>query len=45
MKYTGFGHSAGLLANHGLLGSINETRRASDSEDSETDDYKEVEDR
>ncbi|MFH4979013.1 hypothetical protein AB6A40_005722 [Gnathostoma spinigerum] len=43
MKYTGFGNAAGLLANYGFLGRINEQRRPSDSEDSETEDYKEVE--
>ncbi|GMT24898.1 hypothetical protein PFISCL1PPCAC_16195, partial [Pristionchus fissidentatus] len=45
IKYTGLGHSAGLLANSGLLGRINECRRGSDSEDSETDDYKDIEER
>ncbi|GMS96006.1 hypothetical protein PENTCL1PPCAC_18181 [Pristionchus entomophagus] len=45
IKYTGLGNAAGLLANSGLLGRINEGRRASDSEDSETEDYKEVEER
>ncbi|GMR48481.1 hypothetical protein PMAYCL1PPCAC_18676 [Pristionchus mayeri] len=45
IKYTGLGNAAGLLANAGLLGSINEGRRESDSEDSETEDYREVEER
>jgi len=45
IKYTGFGHSAGLLANYGFLGSINDPRRESDSEDSETESYKQVEDK
>ncbi|VDL73832.1 unnamed protein product [Nippostrongylus brasiliensis] len=45
IKYTGLGHSAGLLANSGLLGHINLPKSASDSEDSETEDYKAVEDR
>ncbi|VDM85213.1 unnamed protein product, partial [Strongylus vulgaris] len=45
IKYTGLGHSAGLLANSGLLGQINAPKSASDSEDSETEDYRAVEDR
>ncbi|KJH52240.1 hypothetical protein DICVIV_01568 [Dictyocaulus viviparus] len=45
IKYTGLGHSAGLLANSGLLGQINLPRSSSDSEDSETEDYKAVEDK
>uniref|UniRef100_A0A7I4YMC0 Synembryn n=1 Tax=Haemonchus contortus TaxID=6289 RepID=A0A7I4YMC0_HAECO len=45
IKYTGLGHSAGLLANCGLLGHINLPKSASDSEDSETEEYKAVEDR
>lgn len=44
IKYTGFGHAAGILANSGLLGAINEKKRDSDSEASDTEDYKEVED-
>ncbi|VDO37661.1 unnamed protein product [Haemonchus placei] len=44
IKYTGLGHSAGLLANCGLLGHINLPKSASDSEDSETEEYKAVED-
>ncbi|CAD5221507.1 unnamed protein product [Bursaphelenchus okinawaensis] len=43
IKYCGFGHSAGLLADYGFLSKIGEVRRASDSEDSETEDYKQVE--
>ncbi|CAJ0603030.1 unnamed protein product [Cylicocyclus nassatus] len=45
IKYTGLGHSAGLLANSGLLGQINAPKSASDSEDSETEDYRAVEDK
>ncbi|KIH63815.1 hypothetical protein ANCDUO_05878 [Ancylostoma duodenale] len=45
IKYTGLGHSAGLLANAGLLGHINAPKSASDSEDSETDEYRSVEDK
>ncbi|CAB3409895.1 unnamed protein product [Caenorhabditis bovis] len=44
IKYTGFGHSAGLLANMGLLGQINEPKHDSDSEDSETEEYNSVKD-
>lgn len=43
IKYCGFGHSAGLLANYGFLGK-SQQRSASDSEDSETEDYRRVED-
>lgn len=44
IKYCGFGHSAGLLANYGFLGTATVTKKsASDSEDSETEDYKKVE--
>uniref|UniRef100_A0A0K0FXL8 Synembryn (inferred by orthology to a D. melanogaster protein) n=1 Tax=Strongyloides venezuelensis TaxID=75913 RepID=A0A0K0FXL8_STRVS len=43
IKYTGLGNCAGLLANSGLLGKINE-KKSSDSEDSETEDYKSIED-
>lgn len=43
IKYCGFGHSAGLLSDYGFLGRLSEQRRASDSEDSETEDYKQVE--
>uniref|UniRef100_A0AC35TQ29 MYND-type domain-containing protein n=1 Tax=Rhabditophanes sp. KR3021 TaxID=114890 RepID=A0AC35TQ29_9BILA len=42
IKYTGFGNCAGLLANMGLLGSINQEKKESDSEDSETEDYQKV---
>lgn len=45
IKYTGLGHSAGLLANAGLLGHINAPKSPSDSEDSETDEYRSVEDK
>lgn len=46
IKYCGFGHSAGLLANYGFLGSATVLKKSdSDSEDSETEDYKEVEER
>ncbi|CAO4375707.1 unnamed protein product [Caenorhabditis nigoni] len=44
IKYVGFGHSAGHLANFGLLGQINQPKHASDSEDSETEDYNAVKD-
>lgn len=44
IKYTGFGLSAGFLANHSLLGAVNEHRKPDDSEDSETEDYKAVKD-
>lgn len=43
VKYCGFGHSAGLLADYGFLGRLGEQRRASDSDDSETEDYRQVE--
>uniref|UniRef100_A0A1I7ZGD3 Synembryn-A n=1 Tax=Steinernema glaseri TaxID=37863 RepID=A0A1I7ZGD3_9BILA len=44
MKYCGLGHAAGLFANKGLFGSINNRiRRASDSDDSDTEDYRQVE--
>uniref|UniRef100_A0A8R1EH87 Synembryn-A n=1 Tax=Caenorhabditis japonica TaxID=281687 RepID=A0A8R1EH87_CAEJA len=42
IKYVGFGHSAGHLANCGLLGQINAPKHASDSEDSETEEYNAV---
>ncbi|KAI6210203.1 hypothetical protein M3Y96_00302700 [Aphelenchoides besseyi] len=42
VKYCGFGHAAGLLADYGFLGHLGDARRDSDSEDSETDDYKQV---
>ncbi|CDH93411.1 Synembryn-A [Caenorhabditis elegans] len=44
IKYLGFGHSAGHLANLGLLGQINQPKHASDSEDSETEDYNQIKD-
>ncbi|EGT48653.1 CBN-RIC-8 protein [Caenorhabditis brenneri] len=44
IKYFGFGHSAGHLANMGLLGQINQQKHASDSEDSETEEYNQVRD-
>lgn len=43
IKYTGLGHSAGLLANSGLLGQINCPRSDENSEDSDTEDYSAVE--
>ncbi|KAL7074263.1 hypothetical protein ACQ4LE_006433 [Meloidogyne hapla] len=43
VKYTGFGHAAGLLADRGILGRALAPKHPSDSEDSETEDYKEVE--
>uniref|UniRef100_A0A1I7XCI4 Synembryn-A n=1 Tax=Heterorhabditis bacteriophora TaxID=37862 RepID=A0A1I7XCI4_HETBA len=45
IKYTGLGHAAGLLANSGLLGQINAPKNDSDSEDSETEEYKAIQDR
>uniref|UniRef100_A0A183DVT3 Synembryn-A n=1 Tax=Gongylonema pulchrum TaxID=637853 RepID=A0A183DVT3_9BILA len=42
VKYCGFGHAAGLLANRGILGALNTPKNPSDSEDSETEDYKAV---
>lgn len=46
IKYCGFGHSAGLLANYGFLGAATVTKQSeSNSEDSETDDYKIVEEK
>lgn len=45
IKYTGFGHSAGLLANAGLLGQVNMPKSSADSEDSETEEYAAVEDK
>jgi hypothetical protein len=44
IKYSGFGNAAGLLANNGLLGALGGKPSASDSEDSETDDYEQVKD-
>lgn len=43
IKYCGFGHAAGLLANRGILNYSNTPTNQSDSEDSETEDYKAVE--
>ncbi|VDN06049.1 unnamed protein product [Thelazia callipaeda] len=43
VKYCGFGHAAGLLVNRGILGALNASRHLSDSESSETEDYKAVE--
>ncbi|KAI1717099.1 guanine nucleotide exchange factor synembryn domain-containing protein [Ditylenchus destructor] len=46
IKYCGFGHSAGLLANNGLLGAATRfQRKQSDSEDSDTEDYRGVEEK
>ncbi|KAI6240807.1 Synembryn [Aphelenchoides fujianensis] len=42
VKYCGFGHAAGLLADYGFLGRLGDTRRGSDSDDSETEDYRQV---
>ncbi|CAI2350298.1 unnamed protein product [Caenorhabditis sp. 36 PRJEB53466] len=44
IKYFGFGHAAGHLANLGLLGTINQAKRDSDSEDSETEEYNSIRD-
>ncbi|KAK6108341.1 Guanine nucleotide exchange factor synembryn family protein [Brugia pahangi] len=43
VKYCGFGHAAGLLANRGILNALNTSKHQSDSEASETEDYKAVE--
>ncbi|EFO26882.1 synembryn [Loa loa] len=43
VKYCGFGHAAGLLANRGILNALNTPKHHSDSEASETEDYKAVE--
>ncbi|VDK87095.1 unnamed protein product [Litomosoides sigmodontis] len=43
VKYCGFGHAAGLLANRGILNALNTSKNQSDSEASETEDYKAVE--
>lgn len=45
IKYCGFGHSAGLLANYGFLGQALGPKHPSDSEDSETEEYKKVEEK
>lgn len=45
IKYTGFGNAAGLLANRGLLGGGKRVEvgvYSSESEDSDTEEYKEV---
>lgn len=45
IKYTGYGNSAGLFANRGLLGghhTSSSTDYSSDSEDSDTEEYKQV---
>lgn len=43
IKYCGFGHAAGLLANRGILNALNAPKHQSDSEASETEDYKAIE--
>ncbi|KAM3717190.1 Synembryn [Dirofilaria immitis] len=43
VKYCGFGHAAGLLANRGILNALNTPKHLSDSEASETEDYKAIE--
>lgn len=46
IKYTGYGNAAGLLANRGLmLGGHEKGNYSSDSEDSETEEYREAKDR
>ncbi len=43
IKHTGYGNAAGLLLSHGLLGggrSEGEAEYSSDSEDSDTDEYR-----
>ena len=45
IKYTGFGNAAGLLANRGLLYGGRGEDYSSESEDSETDEYRQVKDR
>ena len=46
VKYCGFGHAAGLLANYGFLAQAMAGKRSnSDSESSETEEYKEVEEK
>lgn len=45
IKYTGYGNAAGLFAKRGLLGgrnSENQQQYSSDSEDSDTDEYKQL---
>ncbi|KAE9553321.1 hypothetical protein FO519_003487 [Halicephalobus sp. NKZ332] len=43
VKYTGLGHSAGLLANYGFLGAINDPRRANNPLNHMTEEQKEYE--
>lgn len=43
IKYTGFGNAAGMFASRGLLNEVNPDY-SSDSENSETEEYKEVKD-
>lgn len=45
IKYTGYGNAAGLLANRGLLAGNRSRVCYSDSEDSETEEYRQVEDK
>lgn len=46
IKYTGYGNAAGLLASRGLmLGGRGKGNYSSESEDSETEEYREVKDR
>ena len=48
IKYTGYGNAAGLLANRGLMigrQDLSHYERDSDSEDSETEEYIELEDK
>lgn len=46
IKYTGYGNAAGMFANKGLLGPENaRIDYSSDSEDSETEEYKKNKDR
>jgi Guanine nucleotide exchange factor synembryn len=45
IKYTGYGNAAGLFAKHGLLGGRkkeNQQQYSSDSEDSDTEEYKQL---
>jgi len=46
IKYTGYGNAAGLLANRGLMAdSRPPTHYSDDSDDSDTEEYAQVEDR
>ena len=46
IKYTGYGNAAGLLASRGLmLGGRGKGNYSSESEDSDTDEYREVKDK